>query len=77
MVSEELGRLNKQYPEQHYSVNQLSINETQSSPQPKMLLAREAAAQVPLAVSNELVMSAQVEAASNRRGESKVAAASH
>jgi hypothetical protein len=74
-VNDELARMNKVYPNQNYTVNRLYILDGDSIPQPKAYQAREmntmvmASAQAPsLAVSNEIVMSAMVEAGSNRPG---------
>ncbi|MDP1604156.1 MAG: hypothetical protein Q8M03_12930 [Legionella sp.] len=74
-VNDELARMNKVYPNQNYSVNRLYILEGDQPPQPKAYQAREvstmvmASAQAPaLTVSNEIVMSAVVEAGSSRQG---------
>ncbi|MDI9818534.1 MULTISPECIES: hypothetical protein [unclassified Legionella] len=73
-VNDEISRLNKVYPGQHYTLNNLVFFEGDRAPlpQPKAYQAREintmvmAAAAPALTVSNELVMSAVVELASNR-----------
>lgn len=73
MVNEELDRLNKTYPSQHYTVNRLYIIDGDApAPMAKAYEERQmavmAAAPAPnLAVSNELTMSAVVTAASNRQ----------
>lgn len=76
-VNDELGRLNKTYSSQSYSVNRISFFEgDQVLPLAKAYQPREmnamvmtaAAAPAPaLTVSNELVMGAMVELASNRK----------
>ncbi len=72
-VNEEIARINKVYPTQNYSVSNLVFVEGDNVPQPREYLAKEmntmavpAAAAPPLSVSNELVITAVVEAASNR-----------
>lgn len=73
-VNEEISRMNKAYPTQNYSVSNLVFVEGgENVPQsPRAYQAKEmntmvmAAAPSPLTVSNELVMTAIVEAASNR-----------
>ncbi len=73
-VNEEIARMNKAYPTQNYSVSNLVFVEGGDNvPQPpRAYQAKEmntmvmAAAPAPLTVSNELVMTAVVEAASNR-----------
>lgn len=85
-VNEELTRLNKAYNDQHYSVNRLFITEGEA-PMPMQpraykaqtmnTLALGAAPSADLSVSNELTMTAWVEAASNREGSNLVAKASH
>lgn len=73
-VNDEISRMNKAYSAQKYSVSNLAFYEGDNPPlQPRPYQAKElntmvmaAAAQPPLAVSNELVITAVVEAASNR-----------
>lgn len=77
LVSEELARLNKVYTEQNYTVNSITLYDGDLPPiaqpvQPygmmnKVGFASQAAAPN-LSVSNELTMSAIVEAASTRKG---------
>lgn len=74
-VNEEITRMNKAYPTQNYSVNNLVFIEGDAPPvQPRAYQAKEmntmvmaGAAPSPLTVSNELVLTAMVEAASNRK----------
>jgi len=73
-VNEELSRMNKAYPTQNYSVSNLVFVEGDSPPvEARAYQAKEmntmamAAAPAPLTVSNELVLTAMVEAASNRK----------
>jgi hypothetical protein len=74
-VNEEISRMNKVYPTQSYSVNNLVFIEGDAPPvQPRAYRTKEmntmvmaAAAPSSLTVSNELVLTAMVEAASNRR----------
>lgn len=73
-VNEEIARMNKAYPLQSYSVSNLVFVEGDNPPvQPrayeaKTMNAMALAASAPsLAVSNELVITALVEAASNRK----------
>jgi hypothetical protein len=77
LVSDELGRINKVYPNQNYTANNIVISEG-DNPQPPIayqaktmntmvLGAAAAPAPAPLSVSNELVLTAYVEAASNRK----------
>ncbi len=73
-VNEELSRLNKAYPLQNYSLSNLAFVEGDNLPQqPRAYQAKEmnavvmAASPAPLTVSNELVLTAFVEAASNRK----------
>jgi hypothetical protein len=73
-VNEELARLNKAYPTQNYSVSNLIFSEGDNPPvQPRAYQAKEmnavamAGAPAALTVSNELVLTAFVEAASNRK----------
>ncbi|KTD62056.1 hypothetical protein [Legionella spiritensis] len=81
LVNAEIARLNKVYTEQHYTVNRLVVTDGNAQPvQPAAYKAREmntmmlAASPAPaLTVSNELIMTAVAEAASNRQ-ESGVAA---
>lgn len=75
-INEEIARMNKAYPLQNYSVSNLVFVEGDSIPQqPRAYQAKEmnaavmAAAPAPLTVSNELVLTANVEAASNRKQE--------
>jgi hypothetical protein len=75
-VNDELDRMNKIYPTQKYSVNSLLIVEGDILSQSRQNQAKEmnamvmaAAAPSPLTVSNELVLTALVEAASNRKQE--------
>ena len=72
-VNEEISRMNKAYPTQSYSVSNLVFVEGGNSIQaPRAYQAKEmnnmvmAEAPAPLTVSNELVITAMVEAASNR-----------
>lgn len=74
-VNEEISRMNKAYPSQNYSVSNLVFVEGENPPlQARTYQAKEMntmvmpAAAVPLTVSNELVLTAMVEAASNRKG---------
>lgn len=85
-VNEELTRLNKVYTGQNYSLNRLVFVEGDSAPVPAMAKgyqAREAnmvmaVAPAPaLTVSNEIIMNAMVEAASNRKESNTVANTSH
>ena len=74
-VNAEISRMNKIYPSQNYSVSNLVFVEGDNPPvqPPRAYQAKEmntmvmAVAPAPLAVSNELVMTAMVEAASNRK----------
>lgn len=73
-VNEELSRMNKAYPLQSYSLSNLVFFEGDAPPQqPRPYQAKEmnavvmTAAPAPLTVSNELVLTAFVEAASNRK----------
>ncbi|WP_133138563.1 hypothetical protein [Legionella genomosp. 1] len=75
LVNEELARMNKVYTSQQYSVNNLYVIEGDNPMpvQPRAYQAKElntmvmgATAAPALTVSNELVMSAMVEAGSNR-----------
>lgn len=73
-VNDEISRMNKAYPTQTYSVSNLVFVEGDNLPQqPRAYQAKElntavmAAAPAPLTVSNELVITAMVEAASNRK----------
>tara|TARA_Y100000588_G_scaffold389592_1_gene492799 strand:+ start:592 stop:1293 length:702 start_codon:yes stop_codon:yes gene_type:complete len=76
-VKQEIENINKVYPEQSYSVNRLLFLDGDKPQQAKRetnrefvnLVAVQAQAQ-DLAVSNELVMTAIAEAASNRKGKS-------
>ena len=73
-VNEELARMNKAYPTQNYSVSNLVFVEGDNPPAlARAYQAKEmntmvmAGASAPLTVSNELVLTAMVEAASNRK----------
>lgn len=73
-VNDEIIRINKVYPSQNYSVSNLVFVEGGSVPQPRAYQAKEmntmalmGASAAPLTVSNELIMTAVVEAASNRK----------
>lgn len=74
LVAEELTRINKTYPEQHYAVNSMVVYDGDAVPmQPRAYQAKEtmntmtlAAAPSPLIVGNELVLNALVDAASTR-----------
>ena len=72
-VNEEISRMNKAYPTQNYSVSNLVFVEGGNGIQaPRAYQAKEmnamvmAEAPAPLTVSNELIITAMVEAASNR-----------
>lgn len=74
LVNEELSRLNKIYTNQNYSVNRLYILDGESAmprayqeKQMNTMVMASAAPAPNLSVSNELIMSAMVEAASNRQ----------
>lgn len=74
LVNEEISRINKVYPTQHYSVSNLTFVEGGDAPQPRPYQAKEmnalsmpAAAPPPLTTSNELILTVLVEAASNRK----------
>lgn len=72
-INDELVRMNKAYPAQNYTVSNLVFVEGENAPQPRAYQAKElntmvmAAAPAPLTVSNELVLTAMIEAASNRK----------
>jgi hypothetical protein len=75
-VNDEMAQMNKAYPTQNYSISHLVFVEG-DNPQPpgpfqakamNMMMAA-APAPAPLSVSNELVVTAVVEAASNRKSE--------
>ncbi len=74
-VNDEIARMNKVYPNQSYSVSQLVFVEAEAVPLQKMQMyeAKDvnamtmAASPAPLAVSNEIVLTAVVQAASNRK----------
>lgn len=76
LVNLELANLNKAYAEQHYTVNRIYIldgdmpfqPQAAQSEQGNKMLMRVAGAAPAITVSNELVMTAVVEAASNRTG---------
>jgi len=71
-VADEVVRLNKTYPEQHYSVHSVAIDGMMSPPMPAAQMMRGITnnlvtmAAPGIIVSNELVMSAVVSLASNR-----------
>ena len=72
-VNEEMVRINKVYPTQNYTVNNLVFVEGEGVSVARDYQAKQmntmamAAAPVPLTVSNELVMTVVVDAASNRK----------
>ncbi|MGL5742848.1 MAG: hypothetical protein ACRCXC_10075 [Legionella sp.] len=74
-VNDELARINKAYPAQSYSVSNITFVEGNNPSQPVPLQAKmmntmavgAAAASPALTVSNELIMTAIVEVASNRK----------
>jgi len=71
-VNEELARMNKAYPQQNYSVtNLIFVEGSDNVLQPRAYEAKAMNTMVmqsaPLTVSNELIMTAVVEAASNRK----------
>lgn len=77
-VDDELARINKVYPDQNYSVNNLTFVEGNNPPQPvpyqaktmnTMMVGESAPAAPTLTVSNELILTAIVEVASNRKQE--------
>lgn len=78
-VNEEMVRLNKVYSNQNYTVNKLSVieGEVQARPQYKALemqaVAVPGALAPNLSVNNEIILSAFVEAGSNRTGSCSVA----
>jgi len=78
-VYEEINRINKVYPEQRYSLYDLMFEEGSNASQPKVYTARGmtsavAAPVIPaLTISNELVMMATVQVASNRKSENRIA----
>jgi hypothetical protein len=74
-VNDELARMNKAYPTQNYSVSTIMFLDG-DNPQPPVayqaktmntLMVQGSVAPAPLSVSNELVLTALVEAASNRK----------
>lgn len=73
-VSREIAQLNKAYPEQHYTVNTIDffdgdtpvVQTTGVSPRAMVNSLMAMPAPAPLAVSNELTMTAVTELASNR-----------
>lgn len=73
-IGEEIERINKVYPNQNYSVNNIVFADG-DNPQPPVAyqaktmnaMVMPTAAQAPLSVSNELILTALVEAASNRK----------
>lgn len=81
-INDELARLNKIYPEQHYSLNHVYITESDaqtplrplSSQKMKTEMMAALSTTPNLAVSNELILSAVVELASNRKAGSSVVA---
>lgn len=85
LVNDEMNRMNKVYSSQHYSVNHLIVTEGDVVVplQPRAYkaqmntMAMEAPSAPALTVSNELIMTALVEAASNRVGGAVVAEPSH
>lgn len=79
-INGELGRLNKAYPEQKYSVHEIAFYEGDqpTSPMAKMNQSRELktmvlAASLPISVSNELILTAVAELASNRQSGASLA----
>jgi hypothetical protein len=77
LVADELGRLNKTYSNQNYTVSSINIFDGEAPPVVQPVQAygvmnkagMASAAQAPeIAVSNELTMSAMVEAGSTRKG---------
>ncbi|KTD73899.1 hypothetical protein [Legionella tucsonensis] len=75
-VNDELARINKAYPAQNYSVSNLVFVEGTNPPQPRpyqaktmntMMVGEAASAAPALTVSNELILTAIVEVASNRK----------
>lgn len=76
-VTEEMARINKIYPNQHYSLKHLVFVEGEGpAPQQRAYRAKTLNAMAtvdaeasPLTVSNELILTAVVEAASNRQKE--------
>lgn len=70
-INEELVRINTLYPNQHFSLNQVIFVEGEQSGQQRPYEAKAlnamAMSPAPLAVSNELILSARVEAASTRK----------
>lgn len=73
-INDEMTRINKLYPKQKYSVKNVKfvdgVDVVQPRPQAKMLNAMSmASSATPLALSNELVLTAVVEVASNRTEE--------
>ena len=74
-VNDELGRINQAYPKQNYTVSNLIFIEG-DNPQPPVayqaktmntLMVQASMSPAPLSVSNELVLTALVEVASNRK----------
>ncbi len=81
LARDEIARLNKVYPDQHFSLNQLMFVDGSQPAQPQFARAQKmmnemamAPAAAPMSVSNELVMSAVVQAASDRPKETKTLA---
>lgn len=77
LVNEELTRLNKVYPAQHYAVNRLLFQEGESPVSPTAfrggnMKAMAVAAAPQLAVSNEIILTANVQVASDRKGSAAV-----
>lgn len=74
-VNNELARINKAYPTQNYSVSNLVFVDGNNPPQPRPYQAKEmntmlavaAPAAPALTVSNELILTAIVEVAANRK----------
>ncbi|QMT59328.1 MULTISPECIES: hypothetical protein [unclassified Legionella] len=75
-VNDELARINKAYPGQNYSLSSLDFIEGNNPSQPRpyqaktmntMMVGESAASAPALTVSNELILTAVVEVASNRK----------
>lgn len=66
---DEIGRLNKIYPNQNYSIQRIQFLQEGSDISTKSMRTFSAAAvaNAPIAVSNELILTADVELASNRK----------
>lgn len=73
-VNDEMARLNRVYPQQHYTVNRLYITEGDNPLPAKieakradiLMMARAPVSSAALAIEDRLVLTAYVEAASNR-----------